>query len=87
MHLENLANILPFLSARLNTPIEELAAQPVNEVLRTFGEHTVLFLQEIVDQPARANALTIAEQKAWPAIKEAAALAGIGNPHSALTVH
>ena len=64
--------VLPFLAARLNTTSAALFAQP-----RAFGEHAILFLQEVADQPARAHSMTAAEIKAWSEIKKAAALAGI----------
>lgn len=74
---QQLANVLPFLAARLNTPIEKLATQPVKAVMHLFGRHAILFLREIAADPARAEAMTAAEISAWPAIKEVAALVGI----------
>lgn len=74
---QHLSNVLPFLSARLKTPIAALSAQPITEVMNLFGEHAILFLQEIAADHGRVHSMTLEERNALQAIKEVAALVGI----------
>ena len=70
--------VLPFLAARLNVAVSDLLAMPVDTVARIFGRHAFLFLDECALNPARAESLTEAERMAFPAIKEAAKMVGLG---------
>ena len=69
--------MLPFLAVRTGITVAELHTMSAAAVMSFFGEHAVQFMAEILDDPARAEGMTVAETIAWPAIKEAAALVGI----------
>jgi hypothetical protein len=73
-----LATVLPFLAARLNVDVPDLLAMPAGTVARIFGRHAFLFLDECALNPTRAESLTEAERTAFPAIKEAAQMVGLG---------
>lgn len=72
-----IATVLPFLAARLGVTIADLLPMLTTTVTGLFGRHAILFLRELTQDKSRTESMTDAEIKAWPAIKETAAMVGI----------